>query len=128
LVILYSIRWIPSVLILDVDLELLEDSEILLIINAREQYSHNPQCFSTKQATRLLEVQTWDHKIHIQDPKSKIRTGAIYKTTWEVDESLQTYLCKNQTTSEVDKSQSAASEAICFVKKKDRYLRLFVNY
>ena len=48
-----SVRWIPDVLVMEV--EPLEDGEILLIINAREQYSRYAQCFSTEQAARLPE-------------------------------------------------------------------------
>ena len=39
LVIPCSVRWIPSVTVLDLYLEPLEDGEIVLIIDASEQYS-----------------------------------------------------------------------------------------
>jgi len=81
LVITCSIRFIPSVSILDLDLEPLEDGKILLIIDASERYSRYVQCFSTEQAARLSEHKSWDHEIPLQDPKAKIPTGAIYKTT-----------------------------------------------
>jgi len=88
LVIPCSVRWIPSVSVLDLDLRPLEDGEILLIINASERYSRYAQCFSTEQAARLPEHKSWYHEIPLQDLKAKIPTGAIYKTTWEEDEAL----------------------------------------
>ena len=48
-----SVRWIPEVLIMEE--EPLEDSEILLIIDARERYSRYAQCFSAEQAATLPE-------------------------------------------------------------------------
>jgi len=63
LVILCSIRWIPSITVLDLDLEPLEDGEILLIIDASERYSRYGQYFSTEQAARLPEHKSWDHAI-----------------------------------------------------------------
>ena len=48
-----SVRWIPKVLIIEE--EPLEDSGILLIIDASERYSCYAKCFSVKQAARLLE-------------------------------------------------------------------------
>ena len=68
--------------------EPLEDAEILLIIDASERYSRYAQCFSAKQAARLLEHKSWDYQIPLQDPNAKIPTGAIYKATWEEDEAL----------------------------------------
>ena len=61
--------------------EPLEDSRILLIINASERYSRYTQCFYAKQAARLPEHKSWDHQIPLQDPDAKIPTGAIYKST-----------------------------------------------
>ena len=58
-----SVRWIPEVLIMEE--EPLEDGEILLIIDASEQYSSYAQCFSAKQAARLLEHKPWDHQISL---------------------------------------------------------------
>ena len=46
-----SIRWISEVVIREE--ETLEDGEILLIIDAREQYSRYAKCFSAEQAARL---------------------------------------------------------------------------
>ena len=69
LVIPCSIRWIPSVSILGLDLEPLEDGEILLIIDASERYPRCAQCFSTEQAARLPEHKSWDHKIPSKTPK-----------------------------------------------------------
>jgi len=128
LVIPCSIRWIPSVIVLNLDLEPLEDGEILLIIVASERYSRYVQCFSMEQAARHPEHKSWDHEIPLQDPKAKIPTGAIYKTTWEEDEALQTYLRENLPTGKVRRSRSAAGAPILFVKKKDGSLRLCVDY
>jgi len=70
LVIPCSIRWIPSISILDLNLEPLEDDEILLIIDAGERYSCYAQCFSTEQGARLPEHKSWDHEIPLLDPKA----------------------------------------------------------
>ena len=48
LVIPCSVRWIPSVTVLDLDLEQLEDGEILLNINAGERNSRYSTCFSSQ--------------------------------------------------------------------------------
>ena len=45
----------PSISLLDLDEELLEDGEILLIIDTSEQYSCYAQVFSTEQADHLPE-------------------------------------------------------------------------
>jgi len=81
-----------------------------------------------EQAARLPEHKSWDHKIPLQDSKAKIPTGAIYKTTWEEDEALQTYLREKLPTGKVRRSRSAAGAPILFVKKKDRSLRLCFDY
>ena len=123
-----SVRWIPSVFLLYLDEELLQDGKILLIIDASERYSHYSQAFSTGQADRLLEHKVWDHEISLQDPNAKIPTGAIYKTVWEEEEALQTYLKKELPTDKVRYSRSATGAPILFVRKKDRSLRLCVAY
>ena len=81
--------------------EPLEDSEILLIIDASERYSCYAQCFSAEQAARLPEHKSWNHRIPLQNPNTKIPTGAIYKTTCEEDEALHKYLHKNIPTGKV---------------------------
>ena len=55
LVIPGSVRWIPSVTVLDLNLEPLEDDAIVLIIDASEQYSRYGTWFSSQQAARLPE-------------------------------------------------------------------------
>ena len=85
LVIPGSVRWIPSVTVLNLYLEPLEDGEIVLIIDASERYSRYATCFASQQAARLPENKLWDHVIPLQDPHAKIPTGAVYKTTWEED-------------------------------------------
>ena len=112
-----SVRWIPEVLIMEE--EPLEDAEILLIIDASERYSRYAQCFSAVQAARLPERKSWDHQIRLQDPKAKIPTGAINKTTWEEDEALRKYRQENIPTGKVRRSSSAATAPILFVHKKD---------
>ena len=81
LVIPCSVRWIPSVTVLDLDLDPLEDGEIMLIIDGSERYSRYTTCFSSQQAARLPEHTTWNHEIPLQDPQAKIPTGAVYKRT-----------------------------------------------
>ena len=125
-VIPFSVRWIPKVLIMEE--EPLEDGEILLIIDASEQYSRYAECFSAEQAARLPEHKSLDHQITLQVLNVKKPTGAIYKTTWEEDEALQKYLHENIPTGKVRRSRAAAAAPILFVRKKDQSLRLCVNY
>ena len=49
-----SVRWIPSLTILDLHLEPLEDGKIVLLIDLSERYSRYATCFSSQQAARLL--------------------------------------------------------------------------
>ena len=100
----------------------------MLIIDAREQYSRYAQCFSGKQAARLPEHKSWDHQICLQDPKAKIPTGAVCKTTWEEDEGLRKYMQENIPTGKVLRSRFAAATPILFLRKKDGSLRLCVDY
>ena len=121
-----SIRWIPEILMMEK--EPLKDDEILLIIDASERYSRYAQYFSAEQAARLLAHLSWDYQIPLQDPHAKIPTGAIYKTTWEEDEAVRKYSQENISTGKVRHSRSAAAAPILFVCKKDRSLRLCVDY
>ena len=89
LVIPCSVRWIPSVKVLDLNLEPLEDGELMLIMDASEPFSRYSTCPSCRQAARLPEHQAWYHELHLEDPYAKIPTGAVYKTTWEEDEAVQ---------------------------------------
>ena len=52
--------------------------------------THN--AFRLSRQLDYLNYMSWDHEIPLQDPNTKIPTGAISKTTWEGDEALQTYL------------------------------------
>ena len=76
-----SVRWIPSLTVLDLDSEPLEDGEIVLLRDVREGYSRHTTCFSSQQAARLPKHKPWDHEIPLQDPQVNIPTGAVYKTT-----------------------------------------------
>ena len=48
LVIPWSVRWIPTVTVLDLDREPLEDGEIVLLIDVRERYSRYATSFSSQ--------------------------------------------------------------------------------
>ena len=128
LVIPCSVRWIPSVTVLDLDREPLEDGEIMLIIDASERYSCYATSISSQQAARLPEDTHWDHEIPLQDQQAKIQIGAVYKTTWEEDEALQKYLDKNLSTGKVRRSRSTTGAPILFVRKKDGSQRLVIDY
>ena len=128
LVIPCSVRWIPSVTVLDLYLKPLEDVEIVLIIDDSERYSGYATCFSSQQAARLPEPKPWDHEIPLQDPHAKIPIGAVYKTSWEEDAELQKYLHVNLPTGKVRRSRSATGAPILFVRKKDGSLRLVFDY
>ena len=86
------------------------------------------QVFSTEQAARLPEHKSWDHDIPLQDPNTKISTGAIYNTTWQENKALQTYLKKELPAGKVRYRRSDPGAPILFVRKKDRLLRLYVDY
>ena len=110
------------------DLKPLEDGEIVLIMDPSERYSRYTTCFSSQQAARLPEHKPWDHEIPLQDPHTKIATGAVYKSTWEEDEELQKYLDKNLPIGKGRRSRSATGAPILFVRKKDGSLRLVAEY
>ena len=63
LVIPCSVRWIPSVTVLDLYLKLLGDGEIVLTIDASERYSRYTTCFVSLQAARRREHKPWYHEI-----------------------------------------------------------------
>ena len=83
---------------------------------------------SSQQAARLPEYKPFDHEIPLQDPHVMIPTGAVYKTTWEEDKTLQKYLDENLPTGKVCRSRSATGTPILSVRKKDGSLRLVVDY
>ena len=58
-----SVRWIPSVTVLDLDLQLLEDGKIVLLIDNKERYSRYTTCFSSQQAARLPKHKPWNDEI-----------------------------------------------------------------
>ena len=58
LVIPCSVRYIPTVTVMDLEEEPLEDGEMLQIIDASERYSRYAQCVSAAQAARLPEHKT----------------------------------------------------------------------
>ena len=128
MVIKCSMRWIPSITLLDLDLEPMVDGEVLLIIDVRERYSRYAQVFSAEQAARLLEHKSWDHQIPLIDPNVKIPTGVIYKTTWEEDEALLQYLQSETPIGKVRHFCSTTGAPILFVRKKDGSLRICVDY
>ena len=106
----------------------LEDGEILLIIDASKHDSRYAECFSAEQAARLLEHKSWDHQMPLQDPYTKMPIGAIHQTTWQEDEALRKFLQGNILTGKVRHSCSTATAPILFAHKKDRYLRLCIDY
>ena len=59
----------------------MEEDEILLILDAREQYSRYTEVLSAEQAARLPPHTKLDHKILLKNPNAKVTGGrAIYKT------------------------------------------------
>ena len=108
--------------------ERLVDSEILEMIDASEGYSRYTECFFAEQAARLPVHKCWNHHIPLQDPNAKIPTGAISKTTWEVDKALRKYLRGNMPMGKVTLSRSATAAPILLVPKKDGFLRFCVDY
>ena len=67
----------PSVTVVDLDLEPLEDSDVVWISDTRERYSSYATCFTSQQAARLRKHKACDHEIPLQDPHPKIPTGAV---------------------------------------------------
>ena len=70
---------------LKIEEELLENTEILLIIDSSTQYSHCVPYLSIKQAARLFEHKFYTHQNLVLTMKVKIPIGAIYKANWEED-------------------------------------------
>jgi len=128
LVIPCSVKWIPSVTLIDIDVEPIVDGDVLLILNVRKRYNCYAQVFSAEQAARLPEHKPWDHQIPLIDPHVRIPTRAIYKTIWEQDEALQNYLKSEVPTGKVRRSRSSTGTPILFVCKKDGTLRICVDY
>ena len=108
--------------------EPLEDGEILLIIDASEWYSWYTECFSAEQVARLPEHNSCNHQISLQDPNAKLPIGAIFKTTWEEDDTLWKYLQEDIPAGKVWHTRSAADAPILFVYKKEGSLILCIDY
>ena len=121
-----SIKWIAEVLIM-VE-EPLEDSKILQIIDAREQYDHYMPCFSLKQAARLLEQKCWDNQIPLWDLKARIPKAGICKTHWEKDIAHQKFSQENISTGKFRYSRPFTTTSIQLVRKKDWSHRRYIDY
>ena len=123
-----SVRWIASVTVIDLYLELPEDGEIVLIMDASERSSRYATWLSSQHKARLPKKKAWNHEIPLQDLHVNIQTAAVYKTRWQEDEALQQYLDKNLPTGQVRRSRSPTGPPILFVRNKDGSLRLVVDY
>ena len=99
--------------------EPVEACEILLIIDRSEQYSYYAKYIFVLLVGRVSKHKCWDYQILYQDPNREIPTGAIYKTTWEQDETLRKYVQINISSSKVCSSHSAAAMTNLFLLKKD---------
>ena len=121
-----SARWIPEVLIIEE--EPLEDGGIQLIIDTREWYFCYAEYIIVEQVAKLPKPKSWDQQIPLQNPTTKIPTGAIYKTKWKEDQGLHKSLQENIPTKKFPQSRSSTAVLILFVYKKDESLRLFVNH
>ena len=125
-------RHIPSVTLLALDDNEtfdLEEGEILLILDARKQYSRYAAVFSQEQAARLPDHTKWDHQIPLKDSTTKVPGGRmIYKTTWEEKEALEEYVREHLPTGKIRRSRSPASSPILFTRKSNGSLRLCVDY
>ena len=118
----------PSVIVLVLDLEALEDDDIVCIIDDRERYSCYATSSSSQQAARLPKHKLWYHEILLCDPHAKLPIGVVYMTTWEEDEALQNYLDENLAMGKVRRSRWATAAPIVFVHKQDGSLKLVIDY
>ena len=114
LIIACSVRWINTLSLLNLKVERLEEGEVLLILAASKEYCRYVQAFYAQQAATLPEDRSCDHKISLQNRKTKIPPGVIYKTTWEEYEALQTYLKVELPLGKVRYSISSTSVPILF--------------
>ena len=101
LVILCAVQWIPTVSLVNLKKDPLQDSKVLLILDISKRYYRYTQVSCAEQEGRLPENKFWDHKIPLQQLNAKIPTGGIYKTICDKDKTLQTYQKKEILTRKV---------------------------
>ena len=75
----------------------------------------------------LPKHQTWDHEIKLE-PGKKPTFEPIYSLSEKELGTLRQYLDENMEKGFIRKSQSPAGYLILFVPKKDRTLRLYIDY
>ena len=84
--------------------------------------------FQEKTTTAVLpKHQPWDHEIKLQ-PGTEPGFGPIYQLSEKELQVLHEYLEENLKKSFIQESQSPAGYPILFALKKDRSLRLCVDY
>ena len=83
--------------------------------------------FKEEAHKKLPEHRDWDHKIPIKEGK-KPTYGPIYALSETELKALREYLDENLKKGFIRPSTSPAGYLILFVPKKDRKLRLCVNY
>ena len=106
----------------------LEEGELLLIFDAKDQYAKYAEVFSAEFAARLPKHNKWDHQIPLTKNAKPPGGWVIYKTTWEEKEGLAEYMKEHMPSGKVRRSRYAASSPILFTRKANGKLRLCVDY
>src|SRR5437016_12805025 len=75
----------------------------------------------------LLAHASWDYTIPVQEGK-EVLFGLIYQMSEKELEALRDFITKNFKKGFIRESQSPAGALVLFVPKKDRKLRLVVDY
>ena len=93
-----------------------------------EEYKEFQRLFKIEPNQKTLSKhQSWDYEIKIEDGKILMKKG-IYSLSAEKLDALRKYLEENQQKGFIQESQSLAGYLILFVLKKDRSLRLYIDY
>ena len=93
-----------------------------------EEYEEFQKLFETEPDQEALSKhQSWDYEIKIKDGKTPTKRG-IYPLSAEKLDALRKYLEENQQKGFIRESQSSAEYPILFIPKKDRSLRLCIDY
>jgi hypothetical protein len=91
------------------------------------QYHNFKDVFEKKNANILLEYRSYDYAIELQDG-AQPPFGPIYNLSQTELAALYEYIDENLSNFFIRYSNSPAGAPILFVKKKDGYLRMYVDY
>lgn len=92
-----------------------------------KEYHQYLDLFDKKSADTLPEHRSFDHHIPLKEGKNP-PFGPIYNLSKKELEALHEYLDENLKKGFIQPSESPAGVPILFVKKKDRSLRMCIDY